>query len=61
MAEIDEREIPCFVCKTPLKRMQQKDVLEGKKRWDELYACKNGHVFSDQGIFHLRYYYEQVD
>jgi hypothetical protein len=61
ITEIDKREISCFVCKTPLKRMQSKDVLEGKNRREELYACKNGHVFSDQGIFHLRYYYEQVD
>jgi hypothetical protein len=36
--------------------MQQKDVLEGKKRWDELYTCKNGHVFSSEALIYLRYH-----
>ena len=58
LAKLDKIEISCFVCKTPLKREHPKDndsIINPSNDNNEVYSCKNGHVFSCEGLIHLFY------
>ena len=58
LTKLDKIELSCFVCKTPLKREQPKDndsIVKSSNHNNEVYACKNGHVFSCEGLIHLFY------
>jgi hypothetical protein len=52
----DEKQHLCLVCKAPLRPVEDssKKTSEARMRSSEvLYACRHGHVFSDEGLMYL--------
>ena len=50
------REILCYVCKTPLKRVKTlEDAFGGAgiRKWGDVYVCEKGHVCSGGALVYL--------